>query len=167
MAHSINPPPGEKSVPFFYWSSFVLACLGVLDSIYLLVYKLTNNNAMCIGSGGCHDVNFSPYSEIGGIPVSVIGIAGFLFIAAHPGVGKTPQLLKRKWSADHFWSQYFWSGIFCLPHLARTVRNPCHLPILCGFGSHHIPAIYPGHHPAGQTTCTLGGINASHPLPLH
>jgi uncharacterized membrane protein len=82
MAHSINPPPGKKSVPVLYWASFVLACLGVLDSIYLLIYKLTNNNAMCIGSGGCHDVNFSPYSEIGGIPVSVFGIAGFLFIAA-------------------------------------------------------------------------------------
>ncbi len=81
MAHSINPPLGEKSDSAFHWSSFVLACLGILDSIYLLIYKLTNNNAMCIGSGGCHDVNFSPYSEIGGIPVSVFGIAGFLFIA--------------------------------------------------------------------------------------
>jgi uncharacterized membrane protein len=81
MAHSINPPPGEKSASALYWSSFVLACLGILDSTYLLIYKLTNNNAMCIGSGGCHDVNFSSYSEIDGIPVSVFGIVAFLFIA--------------------------------------------------------------------------------------
>jgi uncharacterized membrane protein len=52
-----------------------------LDATYLLVYKLTNNNAMCLGNGGCHDVNFSPYSEIGGIPVSLFGLAAFLLIA--------------------------------------------------------------------------------------
>jgi uncharacterized membrane protein len=81
MAHRINPPPIDKSGPLFYWATFALACLGVLDATYLLVYKLTNNNAMCIGSGGCHDVNFSSYSEIGGIPVSVFGIVAFLIIA--------------------------------------------------------------------------------------
>jgi uncharacterized membrane protein len=36
---------------------------------------------MCLGSGGCHNVNFSPYSEIGGIPVSVFGIIAYLVIA--------------------------------------------------------------------------------------
>jgi uncharacterized membrane protein len=81
MAHRINPPPIDKSGQAYYWATFALACLGVLDATYLLVYKLTNNNAMCIGSGGCHDVNFSSYSEIGGIPVSVFGIAAFLVIA--------------------------------------------------------------------------------------
>jgi len=51
-----------------------------LDAIYLLVYKLTNFNAMCLGNGGCHNVNFSPYSEIGGIPVSLFGILTYLVI---------------------------------------------------------------------------------------
>jgi uncharacterized membrane protein len=36
---------------------------------------------MCLGAGGCHNVNFSPYSEIGGIPVSVFGMAAYLVIA--------------------------------------------------------------------------------------
>lgn len=81
MAHWINPTQTDKTDLVFYWATFVLACLGVLDSIYLLVYKLTGNNEMCLGNGGCHDVNFSPYSEIGGIPVSVFGIAAFLVIA--------------------------------------------------------------------------------------
>jgi len=80
MANRIKPPHNDKTGPVFYWATFGLACLGVLDAIYLLVYKLTNNNAMCLGNGGCHDVNFSPYSEIGGIPVSVFGIAAFLVI---------------------------------------------------------------------------------------
>ena len=64
-----------------HWGSFILACLGILDATYLLVYKLTSNNAMCFGNGGCHNVNFSSYSEIGGIPVSIFGIIAFLVIA--------------------------------------------------------------------------------------
>ncbi len=37
---------------------------------------------MCLGNGGCHDVNFSPYSEIYGIPVSVFGILAYVVLAA-------------------------------------------------------------------------------------
>jgi uncharacterized membrane protein len=81
MAHRIKPTHTDKTGPALYWTTFGLACLGALDAIYLLVYKLTNYNAMCLGNGGCHDVNFSPYSEIGGIPVSVFGLVAFLVIA--------------------------------------------------------------------------------------
>jgi len=80
MAHRIKPTQHDKTGSAFYWATFVLACLGVLDAIYLLVYKLTNFNAMCLGNGGCHNVNFSPYSEIGGIPVSLFGILTYLVI---------------------------------------------------------------------------------------
>jgi len=82
MAHRIKPTHQDKTGPVLYWTIFTLACLGVVDATYLLIYKLTNYNAMCMGSGGCHDVNFSSYSEIGGIPVSVFGIVAFLIIAA-------------------------------------------------------------------------------------
>jgi uncharacterized membrane protein len=81
MAHRIKPTQTDKTGSALRWATFGLACLGILDATYLLIYKLTNNNAMCIGSGGCHDVNFSSYSEIGGIPVSVFGIIAFLIIA--------------------------------------------------------------------------------------
>jgi uncharacterized membrane protein len=80
MAHRIKPTHHDKTGPALYWTTIGLACLGVLDATYLLVYKLTNNNAMCLGNGGCHDVNFSPYAEIGGIPVSLIGMVAFLVI---------------------------------------------------------------------------------------
>jgi uncharacterized membrane protein len=81
MADRIKPTQTDKTTPVHYWATFVLACLGVLDATYLLIYKLTGNNGMCWGNGGCHDVNFSIYSEIGGIPVSVFGIIAFLGIA--------------------------------------------------------------------------------------
>jgi uncharacterized membrane protein len=81
MAHRIKSLPSKNSNTTLSWVSLLLACLGTLDAIYLLVYKLTNIHAMCLGNGGCHDVNFSPFSQIAGIPVSVFGLAAYLGIA--------------------------------------------------------------------------------------
>jgi uncharacterized membrane protein len=57
-----------------------LAALGVLVSAYMTIYKLTDNKSMCLGNGGCSVVNSSIYSEVHGIPVAVIGIAGYAAI---------------------------------------------------------------------------------------
>jgi uncharacterized membrane protein len=68
-----------------------LAILGLLVSIYMTIYKVTNNEAMCIGSGGCSVVNASRYSEVSGIPVALIGVGGYaailalLFLERRPG----------------------------------------------------------------------------------
>jgi uncharacterized membrane protein len=68
-----------------------LAIIGLLVSIYMTIYKLTDNDAMCIGSGGCSVVNSSRYSEVNGIPVAVLGVFGYaailglLFLENRPG----------------------------------------------------------------------------------
>jgi uncharacterized membrane protein len=80
MAHRLNTPRINKTAPVFFWSTLVITILGAADSVYLLIYKLTGNSHMCLGNGGCHNVNFSPYSEIGGIPVSLFGICAYLAI---------------------------------------------------------------------------------------
>jgi uncharacterized membrane protein len=59
-----------------------LAIIGLLVSIYMTIYKLTNNDAMCIGNGGCSVVNASRYSEVNGIPVAMIGVGGYAAILA-------------------------------------------------------------------------------------
>ena len=59
-----------------------LTVLGLLVSIYMTIYKITNNEAMCIGSGVCSIVNASGYSEVNGIPVAAIGVVGYLAILA-------------------------------------------------------------------------------------
>jgi uncharacterized membrane protein len=64
------------------WASLVLAFIGMLDSVYLLIYKISKNNAMCLGNGDCSTVNASRYSEIYGIPVSLLGILAYLAITA-------------------------------------------------------------------------------------
>src|SRR5512133_3421533 len=69
----------------------ILAIIGLLVSIYMTIYKLTDNDAMCIGNGGCSVVNASRYSEVNGIPVAVIGVGGYaailalLFLEQRPG----------------------------------------------------------------------------------
>jgi len=64
------------------WASIFLATVGILDSIYLFIYKISKNNAMCLGNGDCATVNASRYSEIYGIPVSLLGLIAYLAILA-------------------------------------------------------------------------------------
>jgi len=78
MASQLRTSPKDKIGRALYWASIAAAILGALNAAYLLIYKLTSNNAMCLGSGGCHDVNFSTYSEIYGVPVSLLGVLAFL-----------------------------------------------------------------------------------------
>ncbi len=65
---------------WLYRISVVLVVLGLLVSIYMTVYKLTSNDSMCLGSGDCHTVNASRYSEVNKIPVAVFGVIGYLAI---------------------------------------------------------------------------------------
>ena len=72
--------------------TIALTVLGLLVAIYMTIYKVTNNESMCIGSGGCSEVNGSRYSEINGIPVAVLGVLGYaailalLFLEQRPGI---------------------------------------------------------------------------------
>ena len=67
---------------WFYRISIALALLGLAVSIYMTIFKLTNNSGMCIGNGGCETVNSSPYAEVYGIPVAGFGVGGYAMIAA-------------------------------------------------------------------------------------
>ncbi|MEJ5224886.1 MAG: vitamin K epoxide reductase family protein [Anaerolineales bacterium] len=54
--------------------------IGIYMTIYKIVYELTKDNSMCLGSGDCASVNASPYSSLFGIPVATIGFVGALLI---------------------------------------------------------------------------------------
>jgi uncharacterized membrane protein len=69
---------------WLYRISMILAVVGLLVSIYMTIYKVTSNDALCLGSGDCSTVNASRYSEVYGIPVATVGIAGyFAILLAH------------------------------------------------------------------------------------
>jgi uncharacterized membrane protein len=72
--------------------AIALTIIGLLVSMYMTIYKVTSNESMCIGSSGCSEVNASPYSEVNGIPVAVLGVVGYvailalLFLEQRPGI---------------------------------------------------------------------------------
>jgi len=65
---------------WLYRISLILVVIGLLVSVYMTIYKSTSNDALCLGSGDCSTVNASRYSEVYGIPVASIGIAGYFAI---------------------------------------------------------------------------------------
>src|SRR5574342_339869 len=65
---------------WLYRSSAILVVIGLFVSIYMTIYKVTSNDALCLGSGDCSTVNASRYAEVYGIPVAAIGIAGYFAI---------------------------------------------------------------------------------------
>ena len=76
----------------------ILALLGVLDSVYLLLAKLGFIGGLsCTISHGCDMVNSSSYSEFLGIPVSAIGVAGYLGLFVLAVVGIQPRWLDDPW----------------------------------------------------------------------
>jgi uncharacterized membrane protein len=80
MANRMKPSSKDKTGPFLYWSSLILAVLGAADAIYLTVLKYTQLEAMCVGNHGCITVNNSPYGSVYGIPVAILGLVAYLFI---------------------------------------------------------------------------------------
>lgn len=54
--------------------------LGLIDTLYLSWLKLTHQEAACAGIGDCDVVNSSPYSELMGIPIAVLGAGMYLLL---------------------------------------------------------------------------------------
>jgi uncharacterized membrane protein len=61
-------------------SSIVLAVIGLIDSIYLVWVKFTDQYALCGPIGNCESVNTSQYSEIWGIPIALLGAGAYIVI---------------------------------------------------------------------------------------
>jgi len=58
--------------------SFIVAGAGFLDSLYLSWTKLAHTEVYCAGSSNCQTVNSSPYAEIAGVPIAILGIGAYL-----------------------------------------------------------------------------------------
>jgi uncharacterized membrane protein len=61
----------------------ILAVLGTGIAGYLTYVHYAHVNALCVaGSKGCETVQNSDYAELAGVPVAVLGLAGYLGILA-------------------------------------------------------------------------------------
>ena len=60
-----------------------LSVLGVLIAGYLTWVHFAELEPFCVGGGGaCERVQSSPYARLGGVPVAVIGLTGYVAILA-------------------------------------------------------------------------------------
>jgi uncharacterized membrane protein len=59
----------------------VLCLLGIGDAGYLTYVHYVGLKVVCLsGGGGCETVQASRYAKIGGLPVAVLGLAGYIGI---------------------------------------------------------------------------------------
>jgi uncharacterized membrane protein len=75
--------------------TIALVILGLLVSVYMTIYKITSNDNMCVGSGDCKTVNDSRYSVLNGVPVAVIGVAGYAALLAVLLLERRPGFIKQ------------------------------------------------------------------------
>ena len=66
----------------------LLALVGLLVATYLWLYKIGVLGELKCGTGSCEYVQTSPYAEVFGIPVALIGVVGYvvLFLIGLAGV---------------------------------------------------------------------------------
>ena len=80
---SQSPPANRMAIA-------VLALIGLLMSVYLTLHKFGYIGTLACGTGSCDTVQTSPWAIFMGIPVPVLGVAGYLFLLVLAIVGLQP-----------------------------------------------------------------------------
>lgn len=78
--------------------TYLFIIIGLLVSIYMTIFKITSDERMCVGSKDCSVVNASKYSEVNGVPVAVIGVAGYAAMLAVLLLERNPGFFKQNGS---------------------------------------------------------------------
>lgn len=84
----------------------LLAIAGIGISGYLTVIHYQGSEPLCGGVGNCGLVQHSSYAEVGGIPVALLGLLGYLSILS--------LCLLRLWPRDEEWIDYLPLAVFGL-----------------------------------------------------
>lgn len=73
----------------------VVALIGLAIATYLTIVHYAGAEPVCAVSHGCQVVQSSKYAELGGVPVAVLGLLGYVSILAALAVsGETGRLLR-------------------------------------------------------------------------
>jgi uncharacterized membrane protein len=73
----------------------VLALVGLLLSVYLLLHQVGLVGQLACGSGACEQVQSSRYAWFLGLPVSAVGVGGYLAILAAALAGLQERWISR------------------------------------------------------------------------
>jgi uncharacterized membrane protein len=71
----------------------LLALIGVLISIYMSAYTFGLLGTIACGTGGCETVQNSPWAKFAGVPVPLIGLAGYAALLAAALAGLQPRFM--------------------------------------------------------------------------
>src|SRR5687768_15130939 len=55
----------------------LLSLLGLFVSAYLYLWKLGKIGSLACGAGECETVQLSPWAQVGGVDVALIGVLGY------------------------------------------------------------------------------------------
>ncbi|MFL5402556.1 MAG: vitamin K epoxide reductase family protein [Gemmatimonadales bacterium] len=80
-------------------SAAVLSLAGLFISAYLYLYKIGKIGTLACGTGGCETVQLSPWSRLGGLEISLIGVAGYATLLVLSLVSLHPQRALQRWPA--------------------------------------------------------------------
>jgi uncharacterized membrane protein len=76
LQKNVTTNPQRTGRGFWWYSLVLLALVGLADSIYLTYVKLVASG-VCVAGNGCETVNLSPYSQIGAVPVALLGALSY------------------------------------------------------------------------------------------
>ena len=79
----VRPPVNRMAIAF-------LALVGMLISVYLTLHKFGYIGTLACGTGSCETVQTSPWAVFMGVPVPVLGLAGYLLVLIVALVGLQP-----------------------------------------------------------------------------
>ena len=74
----------------------LLSLAGLFISAYLYLYKLGKIGSLACGSGGCETVQWSPWSQIAGIEVSLVGLLGYAGLLVLSLMSLQPKLARER-----------------------------------------------------------------------
>ena len=78
-------------------SAALLSLVGLFISAYLYLYKLGKIGNLACGTGGCETVQWSPWSQVAGIEVSLVGVLGYAGLVLLSLAALQAGLTKQRW----------------------------------------------------------------------
>ena len=102
----------------------VISLIGIAVATYLTYTHYAGLNVVCPVSGGCETVQKSVYSKLDGIPVAVLGLAGYIWILISLAIRNELRASRRlRHRPDRL-------PVQPLPHLPRDLHDQGDLPLV-------------------------------------
>jgi len=74
----------------------LLSLTGLFISAYLYLYKIGKIGSLACGTGGCEAVQWSPWSRVAGIEVSLVGLLGYALLLLLCLAALQPNMVHRR-----------------------------------------------------------------------